>query len=259
MPHPAESLDHGQDPSTSRPSSRPALRVVQGRRTMAPPARSNTLSLQAGPELQICVILDGPHDQDGGQVWQVSPTDDSAFTPGLMARRADGCLLEPAPGDVVLVMRHSGAVHYVLNVLEKKESARALRFPGDLELDVSRGRCALHARSLDLTGRETASVCGAEVTLAGKEGRLRFARLDVLAKVLEARMQSVQALGQTIRLTAAHLTSRLGRVLRQTGFELHRAETIRTEVEERFTVQAGQADILAKGEVTVDGEKIHLG
>ncbi|PTN36740.1 DUF3540 domain-containing protein [Desulfonatronum sp. SC1] len=253
MPNPAESLDHGQErPSTSRP----ALRVVQGRRTAVPPTRTRPQSHPAGPELQVCVILDGPHDQDGGQVWRVSPTDASAE---LTARRADGCLLEPTSGDVVLVMRHSGAVHYVLNILEKKETARALRFPGDLELDVSQGRCALHARSLDLTGREKAMVCGEEVTLAGKEGRLRFARLDVLAKTLEARMQSVHALGQTVRFAAAHLTSRLGRALRLTGFELHRAETIRTEVEERFTVQAGQADILAREDVTVDGEKIHLG
>jgi hypothetical protein len=253
MPNPAESLDHGQE---RPPTSRPALRVVQGRRTAVPPTRTRPQSHPTGPELQVCEVLNGPHDEDGGQVWRVSPADASAE---LTARRADGCLLEPAPGDVVLVMRHSGAVHYMLNILEKKESARVLRFPGDLELDVSQGRCALHAQSLDLTGRETISMCGGEVTLAGKEGRMRFGRLDVLAKVLEARMQSVQALGETIRLAAAHFTSRLGRVLRLTGFELHRAETIRTEVEERFTVQAGQADILAKDEVTVDGKKIHLG
>lgn len=257
MPNPAESFDHDQECSSpSLPSSRPALRVVQGRRTSAPPTRANPLSGQAEPELQVRVILDGPHDRDGGQVWRVSATDASAE---LTARRADGCLLEPAPGDVVLVLRHPGAVHYVLNVLEKKDTARALRFPGDLELDVSQGRCALHARSLELTGRESALVCGEEVTLAGKEGRMRFASLDVLAKSLEARIPSVRAFSRTISLAAAHLTSRLGRVLRLTGFELHRAETIRTEVEERFTVQAGQADILARDEVTVDGEKIHLG
>lgn len=252
MSQPAESLGRHQD--------RPALRVVQGRRNGTSAFRFRP---QTGPELFTATVRSSRQQEDGRVVCWVEPIDTSAAgtesSVTMEALRAAGCLLEPNPGDLVLLMRHPGGIHYVLQILEQSDPASTLRFPGDLSLDVSQGSCSVYAQKLEATGRESAAVHGREVTLTGEQGRMRFANLDVLAKLLEARIQQMHAFGECIRLAASQLTSRLGRVLRWTGYELHRARSVRTEVEERFTVQAGQADILAKDEVTVDAEKIHLG
>ncbi|WP_161794776.1 DUF3540 domain-containing protein [Desulfonatronum thioautotrophicum] len=252
MSQPAESLGRNQD--------RPALRIVQGRRNGTSAFRTRP---QTGPELLTATVRGSRQQEDGRVVCWVEPIDTSVAgaepSETMEALRAAGCLLVPSPGDLVLLMRHSGGIHYVLQILEQRDPASMLRFPGDLSLDVSQGNCSVYAQKLEVTGRESAAVHGREVTLAGEQGRMRFANLDVLAKLLEARIQRVHAFGECIRLAASQLTSRLGRVLRWTGYELHRARSVRTEVEERFTVQAGQADILAKDEVTVDAEKIHLG
>ncbi len=245
-----------QTASTSPASERPSLRVLQGFRQCSGQTRP---SFQAEPKLCTGRILELHPDLDGRAMWHVQPHDETAASNVLPAIRAAGCLLEPSPGDLVLLLRRSHGPHYVLNVLEKQEDACTLRFPGDLTLDASRGSFSLQAEKLDLTGSDSAALYSPEVTLAGQLGRLRFVRLDILAKDLVARMQCIKSVADRILQTASNVTSRVGRMLRLTGFELHRAGTMRTEVEERFTVETGQADILARDEVTVDAKKIHLG
>jgi hypothetical protein len=251
MPEPAPAM------ATSR---RPHLHLIQGRKRNSPvthPAEPLPDQAEAGLcTARVCELQTGP---DGTRLWSVTAMQGGTNQPDILARQAAGCLLEPAPGDVVLILRQDSGDNYVLNVLEKQDPGRALRFPGDLALDVSQGRCTLRAQDLDMTGMRTASLRGREVTLAGQEGRMRFVRLDVLARTLEARIQDVKSLGEKIQIAASNLTSRLGRVLRLTGHELHRARSVRTEVEQRFAVQAGQVSVLAEEEVSVDGEKIHLG
>lgn len=237
-------------------AAQPALRILRG--------RSRTVNRdhpagQPGPALCTARVLDRLADHDGRPLWQVQPEDETASPQALAAVRAAGCLLEPAPGDLVLLMRQAGGTHYVLNVLEKEESACTLRFPGDVTVDASQGGCSIQARDVAITGQNSAALFAKELTLAGHRGRLRFAGLDVLARTLDARIERIKSVAEKIRLTASNLTSHVGRVLRLTGFELHRARSVRTEVDERFAVQAGQASILARDEVTVDAEKIHLG
>jgi hypothetical protein len=81
----------------------------------------------------------------------------------------------------------------------------------------------------------------------------------MLARHLNARILEIQTAVSTLAMTAARVTAKIGHILRLTGFELNRAKSVRTEVEDRFGVSAGQVSILAENEVTVDGDKIHLG
>lgn len=241
-------------------SKRPHLHLIQGRKRNSQVTRPpEPLPDQGDAGLCTARICEQQAGADHMPLWSAEPVEGGADQEKILARQAAGCLVEPGPGDVVLILRQNAGVNYVLNVLEKKDPGRALRFPGDLALDVSQGRCTLQAQDLDMTGLRSTALRGREVTLAGQEGRLRFVGLDVLARTLEARIQDIQSLGEKIQIAASNLTSRLGRVLRLTGHELHRAKSVRTEVEQRFAVQAKQVSVLAEEEVCVDGEKIHLG
>lgn len=242
--------------TSPRPATRPALRLVHGR----------PLDSQAGqtsvPVLRTGRVLKRLSNQPAMWRIELQPAASSSVPEAgttVSARQATGCLLEPAPGDLVLVMLHSDDTHYVLNILEREDSANRIHLTGDLTVVADHGKLTLQGRAVSMCARDAANIFGKEVTLAGQAGRMRFSGLDLLAKSLDAKIQNVRALGDKVKLAATSLTSRLGRVLRLTGFELHRAKSVRTEVEERFSLQAGQADILAKDEVTVDAEKIHLG
>ncbi len=239
-----------------KPATRPALHIVHGR-----PRNSQTEQWPV-PVLRTGRVLQRQSNEPA--LWRIElQPSASSSVPGpsmtVSARQAAGCLLEPASGDLVLVMLHSDDTHYVLNILEKEHSANRIRLPGDLTVVADHGKLTFQGRAVSMCARDAANIFGKEVTLAGQTGRMRFAGLDLLAKSLDAKIQNIHALGDKVKLAATNLTSRLGRVLRLTGFELHRAKSVRTEVEERFSIQAGQADILAKDEVNVDAEKIHLG
>ncbi|MFW5836901.1 MAG: DUF3540 domain-containing protein [Desulfovibrionaceae bacterium] len=189
--------------------------------------------------------------------WSVQMLDGG---PAITARRAAGCLLLPQADDLVLVLfDQTGGDHYLLNVLERETAARTLDFPGDASLNAPLGGLSLRARDLDMHGVREARLAGRELTLTAALGRMRFLRLDLLAESLDAGVRRVKAVGERLHLAASHLVSRLGRVVRSTGFELHRAGRLRTEVEKSYAVKAGRASILAKDDVTVDADKINLG
>lgn len=177
---------------------------------------------------------------DSGAIWRVLLEDGGE----LQARKAAGCLLTPQAGDTVLVMRAADQRHYVLNVLEKAQPDSSLDFPGSVRLQAPNGSCELQAR---------------DVALSGVNGSLRFARLDLLAQSLHSRVERLVSAVSAASLVAARVSSRIGHVLRCTGFELHRARSMRTEVSGRFSVSSGQTSITAEQDVRVDAEKINLG
>jgi len=168
----------------------------------------------------------------------------AAGAEAVEARRADGCLLLPEVGDRVLALCAPDGGHFILNVLEKAGKGATLQFEGDVKLTAPEGVCEVQAR---------------EVGLSGLSGSLRFGRLDVLSRRLEARVEQVMTAVSSTTLAAASFTARIGQALRFTGFELHRAKSLRSEVEGRFSVSSGQTTLLAKDDVTVDAGKINLG
>lgn len=162
----------------------------------------------------------------------------------LETRLAAGCILMPEVGDTVLLLRVAAGTHYILNVLEKTATSCRLDFPGDVRLSAHRGEVSIQAQ---------------EISLIGQKGRLRFSQLEVLAMKLQTHVQQLVSALSSVSLSAGRVTSRIGRALRLTGFELHRAGSVRTEVEGRFTVSSGQTTIVAEQDVTVDASKINLG
>lgn len=162
----------------------------------------------------------------------------------IEVRRAAGCLLAPEAGDVVLLLRAGAGTHYVLNVLEKTSENCRLDFPGDVRLSADHGEVSVQAR---------------EISLNGQEGRLRFAHFEVMALKFQMHVQQLASALSSVSVAAGRVTSRIGRALRLTGFELHRAGSVRTEVEGRFSVSSTQTTIVAQQDVTVDANKINLG
>lgn len=247
------------------------LRVVQVR-----PARMPERLPEDGPDLQSAFRPDQrPGEQPGDlagvgqdlrkgrvvgrldQSWKVALLEGGSQ---VWARRAAGCLLRPRAEDTVLLLvDRAGSEHYLLNVLERESDDRALDFPGDVYIEAEKGGLRMRGETLDMEGASQARLSSRELTLTAACGRMRFIRLDLLAESLHAGVRRIKAAGERIQILAAHMVSRVGRVIRSTGFELHRAERLRTEVEKSSVLKAGRASILARDDVTVDADKINIG
>jgi len=146
----------------------------------------------------------------------------------LSARRAAGCLLLPETGDKVMLLQEREGQCYILHVLDKSGETATLDAPQALRISAP------------------------DVEIAGVRGRLSFLQLG-----LAARECTLQA--RTLRTLAESLVQRAARSLRLVGAERLRAGSVQARVRGRWSLDAGEAALLAKKDVTVDGEKIHLG
>ena len=161
----------------------------------------------------------------------------------VMARRAASCLLDPEPGDVVLVFQ-SGQGAYALSVLEKAEASSTLSFPGDVRLK-SPGRASLSGRELDLSA---------------VSGSLRFVDLAVASSFLRLRLDKAVCLARSVESTVGNLVAHLTRSFRHVAeMETLRAGAVRQFITGRFFQRSGNATILAEEKIKVDADKIELG
>ena len=167
------------------------------------------------------------------------------------ARKADGCLVEPEVNDLVLVSHGGGAGGFILCVLLKQE--------GVFKLTI-RGRAHLRAEELTLSGDRTVSMEAPEVDLKGAWGVVHFLGIDLAAMKLKSRIENADLTAGRINLVLDRLSQRIRNCFRRVeGLDQTRAGRISRIVKDRFSVKAGRASVLAKEEVIVDGEKIHLG
>src|SRR5690606_38231936 len=119
---------------------------------------------------QLCVAL-----EEGGEV---------------IARRAASCLLQPEPGDRVIV----GAVPeaWVLAVLERDETRPAeLAFEGDAVVRSRRGRIDLRAPEVQVSAGRRVGLAAREMSLQGGAAQIAVDRLEARGRAATASFDEV--------------------------------------------------------------------
>lgn len=103
----------------------------------------------------------------------------------IAARRALSCLIEPEPGDLVL-LGGPAAQPYVLAVLERPGSQPVrLAVAGDMEVASDGGRLTLSAETL-VMGARTGQVAIDDLALSGGKVAARFGRIGLVAEAIES-------------------------------------------------------------------------
>jgi hypothetical protein len=182
----------------------------------------------------------------------------------VSARRAASCLLEPRPGDQVLVAVGGGLSSFVLAVLVRGEvSARGaqLSVDGDLTLKTTSGK-------LSLTGAEGVSIASAkEVAVSAPEVAVRALSTTFFSESLSYIGRRVEAEIDKLKVAAHALDSAIDRVS-------ERVKRSHRTVEEVEHVKAKELDVVVEGNASVhaentllsadklvklDGEQVHIG
>jgi len=103
----------------------------------------------------------------------------------LAARRALSCLVEPEPGDLVLLGGAAGAP-YVLAVLERPGGQPIrLALGGKVEIVADGGRLSIGAETLALTARQGRATFR-DIDVAGEKANLRVSTISVFAEAIES-------------------------------------------------------------------------
>ncbi len=163
----------------------------------------------------------------------------------IAARRALSCLVEPEPGDLVL-LGGPASRPYVLAVLERAGAAPIrLTVEGNAELATLGGTLTLRAEALVMVA-DRGHVLVRELTVSGEKAEARFATLSLVAEAIESLA--------TRLLTRA---KRSFRFVEET--EQLRAHDIDHRAAGHLNLR-GQTAILQAGTlVKVDSKQIHMG
>ncbi|WP_164738460.1 DUF3540 domain-containing protein [Aquabacter cavernae] len=172
----------------------------------------------------------------------------------VAARRAFGCLVEPAVGDRVLVAQVGGEV-FILSVLDRLVGdAARVSVPGGAELTVSAPTLNLEAgQRLVLAGAEDALVRGRRVTIQAETlsfvGRL-------LSQVMDQVRSVVRRQETTARTVVLHADERTTIVR---GADVVQAGTLVQQVDTVSSSSAATAVIVAREDVRLDAKRVTVG
>lgn len=177
------------------------------------------------------------------------------------ARRAVGCLVAPAVGDLVFVAVSPRGC-WVLSVLERASDAPTrLSVEGDLEIVTPNGVLRMGARDgVEMSSESTLTVVVAGVHLRAAEGEASFDRASLAAGVVDLDAGSLVVRSSTEEHTVERLTQRIGSAQRFVAeVDRLRAGHIDYRAERMLEMHGEHAMVTAEGLVKVDAAQIHIG
>jgi hypothetical protein len=170
--------------------------------------------------------------QDGGERWHCP--------------RAASCLLQPSPGDTVLVAGpHRDQLYLIAVVTQADASQSRIVTDGDLTISSRQGRIALDAPTL---------------TLQAQKARLDIADMDYRGAEVRVTTLVARFVGRTLETVLDRLS-----VLTRSSFRLTeeveqvRAGQIDMQASETLRLHAKNTLVTSKALVKVDAEQIHMG
>ncbi len=169
----------------------------------------------------------------------------------IVSKKAAGCLIVPETGDRVLVAFEGGKTAFILNILAKSKENTRIALPG---------KVVIEGEEITLRGDKSTSIEAPEVKLSGIHGEASFAGFSFMASWCETRVKKAVFVARALDAIIDSTTEKVRNSFRYIEeMEQTTAKRIRTIVKERFFLKAKHASVIAEEEVTIDGNKIHIG
>ena len=180
----------------------------------------------------------------------------------VAARRAASCLLEPEPGDVVLLSGQSVDEAYIIAVLERAGGGPAcLTFNGDTVLSVSNGALSLAAEggmTLSTPGDMTVSSDG--LTLRGRQATVLLQRLVAVGQEVSASVGRMKLVGNLLESVVERVRQSARHSLRTVeDLDQVRSGTVDYRADQLMSLRGANVVATARELVKLDGQQIHVG
>lgn len=178
------------------------------------------------------------------------------------ARRAASCLLEPALDDSVLLSFNPGGRAYVLAVLERPvEAAAVINFPGDVELRADKGQLRMAARDgMDFAATGEISLLSASYSLNTLRANLQFSELTASGGICTAQVEKLKLLARAVDSVVERIMLRATNSYRVVAETEHaRCGALHYLVDKVLSLRSKHSVMTARGEMKIDGERIHMG
>lgn len=182
----------------------------------------------------------------------------------LTCERADGCLLKPQPGDLVLVATTSDTAGYILSIIKRAQSGKrpaVLDVQGDLNISTADGDLTLASnRNLSLFAGSEASIVSEKLSAGAIRAQLQAHKVSVATRLFTGSYSVVSMAAESVEHVFSSLTQKLRNCVRMV--EEHdevTASSARLAVQDDYAVQSRNEVHLAEEVVKIDAEEVHLG
>jgi hypothetical protein len=181
----------------------------------------------------------------------------------VVSKRAFSCLVEPAPGDRVLVAVEASGRAYVLAVLERPgESAKTtLRVEGDLEIQAPLGSCSIAAQEgVRIASPGEVSLTSGELHVNALRGKVVMEKLAFVGQWVHGEIGKLKVLADSVDSVVTRATQRVARSYRTvTEIDQVKAHQMDYTAKEQIRMHAKNTIVTSDNLVKVDGDQIHFG
>ncbi|MBF0352577.1 MAG: DUF3540 domain-containing protein [SAR324 cluster bacterium] len=179
------------------------------------------------------------------------------------ARKAFSCLVHPIVGDKVLISRDADEECYILAIMERSGKQNAsLVFHGNVQISAPQGQIDVLAKErLGLVTTNQIEMSTSQLNVTALNATLNTERSQITSQEIMTTAKVIRVLAEKLDTFADRFVLRAKNSFRwvdeldqlKAGEVIHHIRTI-------FSVHSsGHATLTAKGDVRIDGERIHMG
>jgi hypothetical protein len=200
-------------------------------------------------------LYSGKINESDGKIFQVETHGGT-----IAAKMAASCLLQPQPGDQVLVSC-APAETFILAVLNRMENDFILNFPGNTTINSPEGQLKLQAREdLQLTSLKDISIQAPKVNTVAKEQLLITEEIKLMSDKAHVNVTEVSLIAKNVITAFDQLTQHAKNVMRVVeNMETLQIGHLVKHIKKTLTIRTGQAVISAEKDMRLDAERIHMG
>jgi hypothetical protein len=179
----------------------------------------------------------------------------------VAAKRSFSCLVEPMPGDMVLVSRAASGC-YILAILERHGDQHAcLAFEGDADLRLKQGRLRVAAQEgIDLVSAKDTALFSPELSINSVRADVSIQNLSFFGTFLQGQIERIKLIGQACDSIFERVSQRVKRCYRWVDeLDQLKAGQLNYLVKKLMSLRGKYSVLTAEEDVRIDGDKILMG
>jgi hypothetical protein len=178
------------------------------------------------------------------------------------ATKSFTCLVEPLPGDMVLISQDMSGKCYILNILERDDASQtSLVFDGDVELKAKAGRLQLAAQEgIDLVSAKETALVSPALSVSTMQAEVHCQHLSFLGTYFHGQIEKIKLIGQACDSIFDRVSQRVRRSYRWVSeLEQLRAGQLIYHIKKLMSLRGKYSVLTAEEDVRIDGDKILMG
>ena len=175
---------------------------------------------------------------------------------------AFSCVIRPEAGDRVICSRDEYSHCCILSIIERPTGNDAsVSFPGNVNINAPHGSVTIAGdQGLQLTSAKSLNMIAGDLNVAAGKGIVNVADVMAIGNQFTGNISKIRIFADTIDSVAERLSQKLRNSFRMIeGVDQTRAGEVLTTVKNLFSLRSRQSAMLAKKDMKIDAERIHMG